>query len=82
VRIHWEAAKRVIRYLKGTKELKLTLGRMDEELTAFTDADWASQEHRHLISGCIVMIHGSPIAWSTRKQSIIALSMAEANTLP
>jgi hypothetical protein len=31
--------------LKGTKELKLTLGRTDEELMAFGDADWASQEH-------------------------------------
>lgn len=75
---HWETAKRVIRYLKGTKELKRTLGICDTGLEAFVDADWGSQPHRHSISGYVVLLHGSPIAWSARKQSIIALSTAEA----
>jgi len=75
---HWEAAKRVMRYLKGMKDLKLTLGAGEEGLQAFVDADWASQPHRHSISGYVVLLHGSPVAWSARKQSLIALSTAEA----
>jgi hypothetical protein len=44
---HWEAVKDVIRYLKGTADLKLTLGGTSAGLEAFVDADWASQPHRH-----------------------------------
>jgi len=77
-RTHWEAAKRVMRYLKGTKDLKLTLGAGEEGLQAFVDADWASQPHRHSISGYVILLHGSPVAWSARKQSLIALSTVEA----
>jgi len=75
---HWEAAKQVIRYLKGSKDLKLTLGGGKEGLEAYVDADWASQPHRHSISGYVVLLHGSPVAWSARKQSLIALLTAEA----
>lgn len=75
---HWEAAKRAIRYIKGTKNLKLTLGTTSQGIEAFVDADWASQPHRHSISGYVVLLHGSPVAWSARKQSLIALSTAEA----
>jgi hypothetical protein len=77
-RTHWEAVKDVIRYLKGTADLKLTLGGTSAGLEAFVDADWASQPHRHSMSGYTVLLHGTPIAWSARKQSIIALSTAEA----
>ena len=46
-RIHWEAVKQVLRYLKGTKDLKLSYGRGGEKgLQAFADADGANQEHR------------------------------------
>jgi hypothetical protein len=77
-RIHWEAAKNVIRYLKATKNMGLTLSTHANGLEAYVDADWASQPHRHSISGYVVLLHGSPIAWSARKQSLIALSTAEA----
>jgi hypothetical protein len=77
-RIHWEAAKHVIHYLKATKNLGLTLSTSMNSLKAYIDADWASQPHRHSISGYVVLLHGSPIAWSARKQSLVALSTAEA----
>jgi hypothetical protein len=77
-RIHWEAVKDVIRYLKGTVDLTLMLGGSDKGLEACADANWASQPHRHLMSGYTVLLHSSLVAWSTRKQTIIALSTAEA----
>ncbi len=77
-RDHWEAVKRAIRYLKGTKQMKLTLGASDDGLEVYADADMASQPHRHSMSGCLVLLHGTPVAWSARKQSLIAMSTAEA----
>jgi hypothetical protein len=77
-RIHWEAVKDVIHYLKGTVDLTLMLGGSDKGLEAYADADWASQLHRHLMSGYTVLLHSSLVAWSARKQTIIDLSTAEA----
>jgi hypothetical protein len=76
--IHWEAVKDVIRYLKGTADLTLMLGGSVNGLEAYVDADWASQPHRHSMLGYTVLLHSSPVAWSIWKQSIIALSTAEA----
>ena len=43
---HWEAVKRVLRYLKGTKDLKLVYGNVgDKGLQALFDANGANQEH-------------------------------------
>ena len=40
--IHWNTVKRVMRYLSGTKNYKLTLGKNCDGLLGYTDADWAS----------------------------------------
>ena len=78
-RIHWEALKRIMRYLKGTSELELVLGgKPGGGLSAYSDADFASQEHRHSISGYAVLIDGGAVSWSSKKQSVIALSTTEA----
>jgi Reverse transcriptase (RNA-dependent DNA polymerase) len=75
---HWEAAKRVFRYLAGTKGHTLTYGGERHELTGYTDADGASQDHRRAISGHAFLIDGGVISWSSRKQELVTLSTAEA----
>ena len=77
-RPHWEALKHVFHYLKGTKDLKLVIKGSQGGLEAFSDVDWASQEHRHSISGYVFTIDGSAVSWSSKKQPIVALSMTEA----
>ena len=76
--IHWKAVKRVMRYLKGTKNYKLTLGINHDGLMGYADADWASQDHRHLISAYIFQIDGGSISWSCQKQNIVTLSSTKA----
>ena len=76
--VHWDTAKHVLCYLKGTKNLRLTFGLNKNGLIGYTDADWASQAHRHSISGSVFLVSGGAISWSSRKQPIIALSTTEA----
>ena len=52
--VHWKAVKRVMRYLKGMKNYKLSLGNNHDGLIGYADADWASQDHRHSISAYIL----------------------------
>jgi hypothetical protein len=76
--VHWEAVKRVFRYLLGTKDWRLRFGGGKEGLEGFTDADGASQEHRRAISGHAFLINGGAVSWSSRKQELVTLSTAEA----
>jgi hypothetical protein len=76
--VHCDAAKRVLRYLICSKSLALTFGLDNTGLTAYTDADHASQPDGHSISGSLFLFDGAAIAWSSRKQPHIALSSTEA----
>jgi hypothetical protein len=76
---HWEALKRLITYLGWTKDLWLTFGGRSETLVrGYCDADWASNKHRHSISGYSFHFGCGAISWSSKKQYIIALSSTEA----
>jgi hypothetical protein len=74
---HLKAVKRVFCYLLGTKHLKLVLGG-NATIAGFSDADWASQRHRHSISGYAYFVGLGTISWSAKKQPIITLSSTEA----
>jgi hypothetical protein len=79
---HWTAVKRIFRYLKGTKDLQLTFGGPDQDWTTnincYCDADWASNADRKSVSGYVFTLAGGAIAWSSKKQTSVALSTAEA----
>ena len=88
-RAHFLAAKHVLRYLSGTKDLGLCLGspssRVPSTLQGYlqsvgcSDADWASDAvDRKSISGYSFYFEGSLISWSAVKQKSIALSSTEA----
>jgi len=77
-KMHWEAMKCVIRYLKGKRDLELTYGATSTGIVRYTDADHASQYHRHSILGYTFLINRGMVSWSSKKQLIMALSMTEA----
>lgn len=73
--------KRVIRYLKGTRDAELSLSSSDgdRKLLAYSDSDWAEDRvNRKSHSGFYCSLSGGTIAWSCRKQDIVSLSSAEA----
>lgn len=79
----WIEAKRIIRYLKGIKDLKLILGSKKEKekniLVGYSDADWTQDvEDRKSNNGYLFKFNGDTISWACRKQSCVALSSTEA----
>ena len=77
---HLTAAKRILRYLKGTSELAIKYQKLDNEnLIGYSDADWAGdQDDHHSTTGNLFMMAGGPISWLSKKQSIVALSTSES----
>ena len=76
---HMKAAKRVLRYLKGTKHLGITYGTGHDVLIGYTDADWATDEETRLsVGGYIFSLYGGAITWSSKRQLSVALSSCEA----
>ena len=75
---HWEAVKKIFRYLKGTKDLWLSYGGQQKELVGYADADGNMAEDRHAISGYAFILHGGAVSWSTKRQEIISLSTTES----
>ena len=76
--VHWEAIKCIYRYLAGTKGLVLTFGTGKKGLKGYMDADGASQEHHHAISGYAYILDGGAVSWMSKKQELVTLSMAKA----
>ena len=79
---HWTAIKRVFRYLKGTRQHKLTYGGslelLHDDINIYCDANWASDSDRKSISGYVIIIAGGAIAWSSKKQNTVAPSTPKA----
>jgi hypothetical protein len=75
---HWEAVKRVFRYLKGTRELWLSYGGRKVDLEGYADADGSMMEDRRAISGYAFIVHGGAVSWSAKRQEIVSLSTTES----
>ena len=77
---HWNAAKKVLRYLQGTKDHMLTYRRSDElEVKGYSDSDFAGcVDTRKSTFGYLFLLAGGAISWKSAKQSVIAASTMEA----
>uniref|UniRef100_H3H9Q4 Integrase catalytic domain-containing protein n=1 Tax=Phytophthora ramorum TaxID=164328 RepID=H3H9Q4_PHYRM len=77
---HWQALKRVLRYLQATPTHGLEFSREDSlGMCGYSDADWAGDiESRRSTSGYAFMMNGGCISWRSKKQRTVALSSTEA----
>ena len=86
---HWNAGKRVLRYLSGTCEQGITFGNIPDSVNGkdvypnivygYSDSDWAGDLlSRKSTGGYVFMLNGGPVSWKSQLQSCVALSTAEA----
>jgi hypothetical protein len=79
--IHMTAAVRVLRYLKATASQKLVYRRTTaiEPFVGYADSEWAGDSgDRKSQGGFVFMMNSGAISWSSRKQTLVALSTLEA----
>lgn len=77
---HWLAAKRLLRYLKGTTGLGIFYKKGGcKELIAYTYSDFAGDlDDRKSTSGYVFFLGFGAVSWSSKKQPVVSLSTTEA----
>ncbi len=75
---HWQAVKRIFRYIKGTLNLELIFKGPLESLAGYTDADWAGDlDTRRSTSGFLFNLGSGAISCSSKRQPTVTLSICE-----
>ena len=77
---HWQAAKIILRYVKGTKRYGISYTTSkNSELIGYADIDWVgSIDDRKSTSGYVFHMGSGAISWASKKEPIVALSTLEA----
>ncbi|KAJ3473937.1 hypothetical protein NLI96_g12743 [Meripilus lineatus] len=80
---HWKAVKHLFRYLKGTMDHKLTYAPLSsaskERFEVYSDADHGgNSDSGKSTSAYVVKMGTGAVSWSSKLQSIVALSITEA----
>jgi len=77
--VHWIAAKRVLRYLKGTIDHGLLFRKGPLTLNAYCDSDWAGNpDDRRSTTGFGIFLGSNLISWAAKKQPTVSRSSTEA----
>ena len=79
-RNHWEACKRILKYLRGTHNLGIYYCKGGTfSLSGYCDADFAGDVNtRRSTSGFLFELASGLVSWSSQRQKSVALSTTEA----
>ncbi|XP_050919098.1 secreted RxLR effector protein 161-like [Lathyrus oleraceus] len=77
---HWKAAKKMLRYLKGTKDYMLMYRQTDNlDVIGYSDSDFIGcVNSRKSTSEYIFMMADGTISWRSTKQTLVDTSTMEA----
>lgn len=89
---HLYAFKRVLRYLKGTLDMKLVYKRpkkkkndvnesIEDECMGYSDASWADNPNGESTGGYVFMMCGGAICAKSARQKLVATSTAESELI-
>ena len=82
-KMHWNALKDLLSYIRNSKSTCLTYGKLYSEekhkLYIYADADFGSKiNHRRSRTGYVIYFNGGAIAWKSNLQNLVATCTSEA----
>ena len=79
---HWQACKRILRYLKGTIHYGLQIystGSRHMQINCFSDSDWAcDRDDRKSVARYAMFLGPNLVLWSSKKQHVVSKSSTES----
>ncbi|XP_042042896.1 secreted RxLR effector protein 161-like [Salvia splendens] len=76
---HWQAVRRLFKYLKGIMNYGLCYSDFPSILEGYSDASWITNLEDHSsTSGWIYLLGGGAISWASKKQTCITNSTMES----
>lgn len=80
--LHWNAAKRILKYLSGTQTYGIKYSKSTNgcnQVVGYSDSDWAGDpETRRSTSGFVFCLANGPISWNSKRQRAVSTSSVEA----
>ena len=77
--LHWQAIKRIFRYLHGSYDFVLCFYGGDLRLKVFCVLDWdGDRDECKSTLGQVFILRGGVVSWCSKKQTCITLSTTEA----
>jgi hypothetical protein len=78
IQTHWQAIKRIFRYLRKTHQMKLMFRETLKSLKNFTNSNWTkNQDIKRLISKYVFNVDNDVINWFSKRQFIVTLFICE-----
>ncbi|CAO2827530.1 unnamed protein product [Amaranthus hypochondriacus] len=78
-KVHWEAVKWILRYLRGTINKCLYFGKGELKIQGYVDADFGGEvDNRKSTTGYVFTVGNTAVSWMSQLQKIVALSTTEA----
>lgn len=76
----WRLLKRILKYIKGTLDLKLVYKSDPTKIVVgYADANWGGNlENRKSTTSYLFKLFDCPVSWSSKAQPTVALSSTEA----
>jgi hypothetical protein len=78
IQIHWQAVKRIFRYLRKTHQMKLMFREALKFLESYTNSNWTeNQDIKRSISEYVFNVDSDVINWFSKRQFIVTLFICE-----
>jgi len=79
----WKDVKRIMRYLKGSKEMGIKYPRENSgTVEAYCDADFCGDKDKcKSTTGFVINYSGAPFTWKSKRQSLVTLNSTEAESV-